>query len=66
MEFTGTVKSFDEDEGAGWIIRDGDSHQIVVLSAGLALGVGTLSQGDRVQFDVSVGVKPQARNVMRA
>jgi cold shock CspA family protein len=66
MQFTGTVKSFDEDEGAGWIIRDGDRHQIVVLRAGLALGVSTLSEGDRVQFDVSVGVRPQAWNVMLA
>lgn len=66
MQFTGTVKSFDEEEGAGWILRDGDRHQIVVLSSGLALGVSTLSEGDRVQFDVDMGVKPQARNVMPA
>jgi cold shock CspA family protein len=66
VQFTGIVKSFEEDEGAGTIVRDGDRHEIVVLTAGLALGVSTLSEGDRVQFDVNMGVKPQARNVVLA
>ncbi len=66
MQFTGIVKSFDEDEGAGTIVRDSDRHEIVVLTAGLALGVSALSEGDRVRFDINVGVKPQARNVVLA
>jgi cold shock CspA family protein len=66
VEFTGIVKSFDPDEGVGTIVRDRDKQEIVVRTAGLALGVGVLSEGDRVQFDVDLGVNPQARNVIRA
>jgi cold shock CspA family protein len=66
VQFTGIVKSFDEDEGVGTIVRDRDQHEIVVSTVGLALGVGSLSEGDRVEFDVDLGVNPQARNVMLA
>jgi cold shock CspA family protein len=66
MQFTGIVRSFDEDEGVGTIVRDRDGHVIVVTTAGLAFGVGALGEGDRVQFDVDLGVNPQARNVIRA
>jgi cold shock CspA family protein len=66
VQFTGIVKSFDEDEGVGTIVRDRDHHEIVVRTVGLALGVTALSEGDRVHFDVDMGVNPQARNVMLA
>ena len=66
MQFTGTVKSFDEAEGTGTIVRDRDKLEIPVRTAGLAPGVSALSEGDRVQFDVDMGVNPQARNVMQA
>jgi cold shock CspA family protein len=66
VQFTGIVKSFDEDEGVGTIVRDRDQHEIVVRTIGLALGVGTLSAGDHVAFDVDLSVNPQARNVMLA
>jgi cold shock CspA family protein len=66
VQFTGTVKSFDEDEGAGTIVRDRDKLEIPVRTAGLAMGVSGLSEGDHVQFDVDMGVNPQARNVMPA
>lgn len=65
MEFTGVVKSFDEDEGRGYIVRDRDGHVIPVRSSGLAIGVSALDAGDEVQFDVEMGVNPHARNVMR-
>lgn len=65
MQFTGVVKSFDADEGVGTIVREPDRHEIVVRSAGLALGVETLSAGDRVAFDIDMGTNAQARNVMR-
>ena len=64
MQFTGIVKSFDEDEGVGTIVRDRDKQEIVVRTTGLALGVSALNEGDHVQFDVDMGVNPQARNVM--
>ena len=66
MQFTGIVKSFDEDEGVGTIVRDRDHHEIVVRTIGLALGVRTLYEGDHVAFDVDLSVMPQARNVMLA
>jgi cold shock CspA family protein len=65
MQFTGTVKTFDADEAMGTIVRDGDRHVVNVTSRGLALGVGALDEGDRVEFDVDLGVDPQARNVIR-
>jgi cold shock CspA family protein len=66
VEFTGIVKSFDADEGCGTIVRDRDGHLVKVRSAGLALGVDSLSEGDRVAFDVGLGSDWQARNVTRA
>jgi cold shock CspA family protein len=66
MQFIGIVKSFDEGEGAGTIVRDRDKLEIPVRTAGLALGVSALFEGDRVQFDVDLGINPQARNVMLA
>ena len=66
MQFTGVVKSFDADTGVGTIVRDPDRHEVVVRSAGLALGVETLSVGDRVAFDIDMGTDAQARNVMRS
>jgi len=65
LQFTGTVKSFDPEEGVGTIVREPDRHEILVRSAGLALGVDTLSPGDRVEFDIDTGTSAQARNVMR-
>lgn len=55
MQFTGIVKSFDADEGFGYIVREPDRHEVAVRSAGLALGAETLSSGDRVQFDIDMG-----------
>lgn len=33
MQFTGTVQSFDADEGVGYIVREPDRHVVVVRSA---------------------------------
>ena len=65
MQFTGIVKSYDADEGVGYIVREPDRHEILVRSSGLALGVDALYEGDRVAFDVDRGTDAQARNVMR-
>jgi cold shock CspA family protein len=64
MQFTGTVKTYDEDEGKGVIIRDRDKHEIVVTRRGLGPGVINLYEDDRVEFDVDLSVMPQARNVI--
>ncbi|MEA2184808.1 MAG: Cold-shock DNA-binding domain [Solirubrobacteraceae bacterium] len=65
MQFTGIVKSYDADEGVGYIVREPDRHEIVVRSGGLALGVDALYEGDRVAFDIDMGTNAQARNVVR-
>lgn len=65
MQFTGIVESFDDDEGCGTIIRDSDRQPITVRTAGLALGVDSLAEGDHVAFDVLLGTDWQARNVTR-
>jgi cold shock CspA family protein len=64
VQFTGIVKSFDEDEGVGTIVRDRDKLEIPVRRTGLAMGVSGLTEGDHVQFDVDWGVDPHAHNVM--
>ena len=46
-------------------MREPDRHEIVVRTAGLALGLDSLSAGDRVEFDVDTGTDWQARNVVR-
>lgn len=65
MQFKGTVKSYDPDEGVGYIVREPDRHEVKVNAAGLALGVDSLYEGDEVQFDLASGTDWQARNVMR-
>jgi len=65
MQFTGTVKKYDLDEGVGYIVRDPDRHEVLVRSTGLALGVDALYEGDEVAFDIDSGTNAQARNVMR-
>ena len=64
MQFTGIVKSFDEEAGVGTIVRDRDKLEIPVRATGLALGVSGLFEGDHVQFDVDLGLDPHAHNVV--
>jgi CspA family cold shock protein len=60
----GRVKWFNEKKGFGFIERDGGSDVFVHFSAIMAEGFKTLSEGQRVQFDVEDGQKgPQAKNV---
>jgi cold shock CspA family protein len=65
VQFTGIVKSYDADEGVGYIVREPDRHEVIVRSGGLALGVDALYEGDHVAFDIDMGTNAQARNVMR-
>jgi cold shock CspA family protein len=65
VQLTGIVKSYDVDEDIGYIVREPGRHEIIVRSSGLALGVDTLYEGDRVAFDMDMGTNAQARNVMR-
>lgn len=60
---TGTVKWYDPEKGYGFIARDdGESDLFVHRSA---IQVGSLNEGDRVEFEVSSSPKgPRAEHVM--
>jgi CspA family cold shock protein len=62
----GSVKWFNDSKGYGFIARDGGQDVFVHHSAILADGFRSLSEGDRVEFEVTEGPKGlQAKNVRR-
>jgi cold shock protein len=61
---TGTVKFFNADKGFGFIAREQGDDVFVHFSNIEGEGYKTLSEGDRVEFDVAPGRKgPEAHNV---
>jgi CspA family cold shock protein len=67
MSTTGIVKWFNDSKGFGFITpEDGSKDCFVHHTAIQGTGFKTLSEGDRVQFEVVQGEKgPAARNVVR-
>ena len=67
MSTTGTVKWFNDAKGYGFItLDDGSKDCFVHHSAIQGNGFKSLSEGDRVQFDVVQGQKgPAAENVVK-
>lgn len=67
MSTTGTVKWFNDAKGFGFItLDDGSKDCFVHHSAIQGSGFKSLSEGDRVQFDVVQGQKgPAAQNVVK-
>lgn len=62
----GVVKWFNSDKGYGFISQENGPDVFVHFSAVQEAGYRTLSENDRVEFDVSQGPKgPQAANVRR-
>lgn len=60
----GTVKWFNDAKGFGFIEQDNGPDVFVHFSAIQGDGFKSLSEGDRVSFDVNEGPKgPQAANV---
>ncbi|MDR2018381.1 MAG: cold-shock protein [Syntrophobacterales bacterium] len=63
---TGTVKWFNESKGFGFITKDEGGDVFVHFSAIKGTGFKTLSEGDKVEFDVVDGPKgPSAANVTK-
>lgn len=62
---TGTVKWFNDDKGFGFITQDnGGADVFVHFRAIAAEGFKTLTEGQKVSFEVEQGQKgPQAANV---
>jgi cold shock protein len=67
MRTTGTVKWFNDAKGFGFITpEDGHKDCFVHHSAIQGRGFKSLTEGDRVEFDVVAGQKgPAAENVAR-
>ena len=67
MRITGKVKWFNDQKGFGFITpEDGSKDCFVHHSAIQAQGFRTLSEGDKVEFDVTQGQKgPAAENVTK-
>ena len=67
MSITGTVKWFNDAKGFGFItLEDGSKDCIVHHSSIQGEGFKSLTEGERVQFDLVQGQKgPAAENVVR-
>ena len=67
MAEQGTVKWFNDAKGYGFISRENGPDVFVHHTAIQAEGFRTLTEGDRVSFEIGEGPKGlQARNVQRA
>jgi CspA family cold shock protein len=61
----GTVKFFNQGKGFGFITPENGGKDVFVHSR--AIQVGSLKEGDKVEFDTEQGQKgPQAANVRKA
>ena len=61
---TGTVKFFNAEKGFGFFSREGGDDVFVHFSNIQATGYRSLTEGQRVEFDVAPGRKgEEARNV---
>jgi CspA family cold shock protein len=70
MRITGTVKWFNDEKGFGFITRDDGQKDVFVHHTAIQQANGgfrSLSEGQRVEFDVVQGTKgPAAENVTKS
>ena len=60
----GTVKWFNDEEGQGFLQRDHGPDVYVHYSDIVGAGIGSLSEGQKVTFDITRGPRgPRALNV---
>ena len=66
MPEQGIVKWYNDAKGYGFIVREQGADVFVHHASIIAEGFRTLSEGDRVSFDVAEGPKGlQAKNVVK-
>ncbi len=66
MASTGTVKWFNDEKGFGFITQEQGEDVFVHHTAIVADGFRSLTEGDKVSFDVTAGRKgPAAANVRK-
>ena len=66
MPEQGTVKWFNDEKGFGFIVREQGADVFVHHESIVSEGFRTLSEGDRVSFEVVEGPKGlQAKNVVK-
>ncbi len=66
MAETGVVKWYNDGKGYGFIVRERGADVFVHHASIIGEGIQTLSEGERVSFDVVEGPKGlQAKNVVK-
>jgi len=60
----GTVKFFNSQKGFGFITPDSGGKELFVHANSLEVGTDSISEGQKVEYDVEEGRKgPEAKNV---